>query len=1323
MRIIVRCLYTVLLCVLLYSLTTLYVCAAKPAVTIEGLPNTIKPPEESNAQYMLQGYINRVYRPDAVWSMVDEAEGADISDAGILTVSPGLCGTYFTVKCTIDEYSVVQTVYIGEHSLIQGAKVWTRRGWDADAPQNAVDGSGETFWNTGVQPANSIAKLCVDTNGVRYNKVKLNYNGFSNSAGVQLAAAEEMASEVPPASGTAASDLALKNPAQLYYRTGLNYERVEYIDLPENTMKYLLFSTNIESAEKEPFQLNELSLFYTLPGDLRILGIPPEVEPPAEGNARYRIDAAVYDTIGQRIDVPADSVRWEVTECEGVTFSDNVLTVESTAGRANIIISAVYANGNTLLRTEKKVAVAPYFIKVYDSLMREVSSLERPGQYSAAVRNGNPEHNLIAAGYCNKTLSVMDTARADSTVDFYIDSGGNRDVSIFCWDENQRPVADKWKPGSQTKAEKNIVFMEKNFATSESLAGFYRKNGSVALTDTGMSASVDQNGIWVRMPEPVGESFVLDMKVAVNVPTEIYLRDQNDAEIFWRIEPGDLRSVSALVNREKDICVINDETEISLKQIGEVEVIGIRAQKALKIEMEYLRCYTGTRINSAIAKNNYDYYERTPVESAHRAAKAAANNAVVMAADYDTVLLYGDRVRLGTAPKEEDGTFYVPKVLALVLGYDALPSEDYMPADDLAELMGKNMEYTEGVLTISEVPLGISADSLRRALYYDRPFGHEILNAVYSLGARPRILANQDVFDRVANLIAADSMVKAWYERIAKQADAYLSEPVREYEVVSGRLLAVSEEVCDRVMALGLVYKLTGEEQYAARAWTELENAAGFSDWHPAHFLDVGEMCLAFAIGYDWLHDYLTEAQKRIMVKAFEEKGLAPFVQSIRQGKGWSVSASNWNAWIKNGVLSCVLSMAEDLNRRGAAVYALERGMEGLEKMLDAYAPAGAWIEGTAYWSVATRFVAQLIDALEFSTGRYWGYDNLPGFAMTRYYSAMLTGSGLTFNFADTTTRQDNPPVEFWLADRFDDPALTNLRVRNMNEYHLESSILDLLWYVPVHDNVLPMLENDILYDSIPVAAFHNGWEKDSLFAAIKGADTSASHHHFDGGGFVFDMGGQRFAYELGRESYNISDGDTETRQYKKRAEGHNTLVVNPSADPGQRKQTKAPITVFSETAEERHAIVDLTSMYQDLGLDDGYTGADIKRGFKVSKNSNTLLIQDEVHLTEESEMYWFMHTKAKIKISADARSAALTMNGVTVTAKLLGDENAKFSSMRATPLPTTPELSGQGTNPGVSKLVIHWDQKDNAVKDTVYAVEFTLGSGSEFDLVPLADW
>ena len=30
-----------------------------------------------------------------------------------------------------------------------------------------------------------------------------------------------------------------------------------------------------------------------------------------------------------------------------------------------------------------------------------------------------------------------------------------------------------------------------------------------------------------------------------------------------------------------------------------------------------------------------------------------------------------------------------------------------------------------------------------------------------------------------------------------------------------------------------------------------------FTDWNPTHFLDVGEMVMALAIGYDWLYDSL----------------------------------------------------------------------------------------------------------------------------------------------------------------------------------------------------------------------------------------------------------------------------------------------------------------------------------------------------------------------------------------------------------------------------------------------------------------------------------
>lgn len=83
-----------------------------------------------------------------------------------------------------------------------------------------------------------------------------------------------------------------------------------------------------------------------------------------------------------------------------------------------------------------------------------------------------------------------------------------------------------------------------------------------------------------------------------------------------------------------------------------------------------------------------------------------------------------------------------------------------------------------------------------------------------------------------------------------------------------------------RVYSLGLVYQVTGEEKYAARAWSELEAAAAFTDWNPDHFLDTAEMTHAFAIGYDWLYDYLTEEQRQLLRRAILELGLHPALET-----------------------------------------------------------------------------------------------------------------------------------------------------------------------------------------------------------------------------------------------------------------------------------------------------------------------------------------------------------------------------------------------------------------------------------------------------------
>jgi len=63
------------------------------------------------------------------------------------------------------------------------------------------------------------------------------------------------------------------------------------------------------------------------------------------------------------------------------------------------------------------------------------------------------------------------------------------------------------------------------------------------------------------------------------------------------------------------------------------------------------------------------------------------------------------------------------------------------------------------------------------------------------------------------------------------------------------RLLAISRIALKRIYYLSYAYRMTGERKYALRAEQEMLAVSRFTDWNPTHFLDVGEMVMALAIG------------------------------------------------------------------------------------------------------------------------------------------------------------------------------------------------------------------------------------------------------------------------------------------------------------------------------------------------------------------------------------------------------------------------------------------------------------------------------------------
>ncbi|MBQ9819467.1 MAG: hypothetical protein IJM60_04225 [Bacteroidales bacterium] len=130
------------------------------------------------------------------------------------------------------------------------------------------------------------------------------------------------------------------------------------------------------------------------------------------------------------------------------------------------------------------------------------------------------------------------------------------------------------------------------------------------------------------------------------------------------------------------------------------------------------------------------------------------------------------------------------------------------------------------------------------------------------LPSHPRILLLKGEEKALKKQVNADPYWKKIQADLIREADRIVELPVNQRIKIGKRLLSVSRENLRRVFDLSYAYRMTGQKKYALRAEQEMLAAAAFSDWNPSHFLDVGEMTMALAIGYDWLYDKLSPASR-----------------------------------------------------------------------------------------------------------------------------------------------------------------------------------------------------------------------------------------------------------------------------------------------------------------------------------------------------------------------------------------------------------------------------------------------------------------------------
>ena len=140
----------------------------------------------------------------------------------------------------------------------------------------------------------------------------------------------------------------------------------------------------------------------------------------------------------------------------------------------------------------------------------------------------------------------------------------------------------------------------------------------------------------------------------------------------------------------------------------------------------------------------------------------------------------------------------------------------------------------------------------------------------------PRILLLKGEEQQIHDLIASDETWAKMHFAILEKSNDLLGDPVLERVMTGRRLLSVSREALKRIFFLSYSYRMTGDEKFLKRADEEILAVSRFSDWNPSHFLDVAEMTMAVAIGYDWLYEDLSErarleAQSAILMLGLNE--------------------------------------------------------------------------------------------------------------------------------------------------------------------------------------------------------------------------------------------------------------------------------------------------------------------------------------------------------------------------------------------------------------------------------------------------------------------
>ena len=715
---------------------------------------------------------------------------------------------------------------------------------------------------------------------------------------------------------------------------------------------------------------------------------------------------------------------------------------------------------------------------------------------------------------------------------------------------------------------------------------------------------------------------------------------------------------------------------------------------------------------------------------------------------------------LKEAAAEVDGTYYLPltsiasQILKKELTYDAR---------GCAIIDDKTYEVQEVHYTDRHIKF-IDSDVIYRYMQFENASGEQMiadLKANLDDNQHPRILYTSSDIDYINKRIGEDKDWEKTYKYVISAANtasfknykkillSFVDNPNDPQNTSSTNQQALAVEAQEDITKLARAYLISGDEKYAKKGVEILDALASWEtvDLRKSN-LAGGHWAAAFAIGYDSFYNYILaqengEEHLKDLRDAAYNLLMVPFYKAYcgMSSEPYCITVQdNFTGVCSGGMLALLISMCDDGDHEEMIAYLMENTMKTLQITAVLLYPDGGYYESVGYSRYMTTNVTIALLGMKHSFGSYYGLDEVPGFAEYGYSLTFLQSTHTNVTYHDGSRvyvdYADVPPREIW-AYLFDDPMQAALAKRQKELAGITYSLEELFRYEmatngkesEITKEKIDAMGTDRYFFGAASGAFTNDMNASNpTFVGYHGGLTGLPHDMLDLGQFVFEANGIKWAYDMGSDDYNLPSYfaiPTGYQYYKKRPEGKNCIVINPSNQKDENGDTYYGQTVRSSAELILLDLNKKAGAFAAFDLADAYKRdvTSYVRGYYFGDNRSSLVVQDEITFKNaDSELYWFMQLpdNTSITIDASGRKATLKNGTKTLVVEFKGTNlgNARFVAMDNEPI-MFERKDGEAKSTQ-QKLAIHATGLEG---DIVLSVKLNSKSDSKFEVTKISEW